>query len=128
MAVGNMNLHLSLAIQQVFHTHDSASDLWATLKTMFGKQTLPSIYKDFKEAISPQFNSNSHCAAQSSKLTAAFGCLALVTVGTGADQLTLKVYDELQALIALSALPPKWETQISIITQNSDSFPIQCSM
>ena len=85
---------------------------------MFGKQTLPSVYKDFKEAISVRFNLNQHPAVQFDKLAAAFGRLAHVTIGTGADQHTLEVKDKLQALIALAALPPKWETMVALITQN----------
>ena len=32
----------------------------------------------------------------------------------------MKIQEELQALIALAALPPKWETMIALIMQNFD--------
>src|SRR6201996_8281229 len=118
MTVGNIMLRLSPALQQTLRSHDNAADLWDALKNMFGKQTLPSVYKDFKEAISVRFNPNQHPAAQFDKLAAAFGRLAHVVIGTGADQHTLEVKDELQALIALAALPSKWETMVALITQN----------
>ena len=87
---------------------------------MFGQQTLPSVYKDFKEAISVWFNLNQHPTVQFDKLAAAFGRLAHITIGTDNDQHTLKIQEELQALIALAALPPKWETMVALITQNYD--------
>ena len=120
MTVGNIMLHLSPALQQGLHSHDNASELWDALKNMFGKQTLPSVYKDFKEVISIRFNLNQHPAVQFDKLTAAFGCLAHVTIGTDNDQHNLKIQEDLQALIALAALPPKWETMIALIMQNFD--------
>ena len=118
MAIGNINLHLTPLIQQNFHSHDNAADLWAALRAAYGKATVPSIYKDFKEVISIRFNPNQHPSAQFDKLAAAFGCLALVTVGTAPNQTSLMVQNQLQAMIALAALPQTWENQISIITQN----------
>ena len=113
MTVGNIMLRLSPALQQGLRSHDNATDLWDVLKNMFGQQTLPSVYKDFKEAISVWFNLNQHPTAQFDKLAAAFGCLAHVTIGIDNDQHTLKIQEELQALIALAALPPKWETMVA---------------
>ena len=77
MTVGNIMLCLSPALQQGLCCHDNAADLWDALKNVFGKQTLPSVYKDFKEAISVQLNPNQHPTAQYDKLAAVFGCLAL---------------------------------------------------
>ena len=124
MTLGNIMLRLSPALQQGLRSHDNAADLWDALKNMFGKQSLPSVYKDFKEAISIRFNPNQHPAAQFDKLAAAFGRLAHVTVGEEDDQHTLKIQEELQALIALAALPPKWETMVALITQNYDPSDI----
>ena len=118
MTVGNIMLRLSPALQQRLCSHDNTADLWEVLKNMFGQQTLHSVYKDFKEAIFVQFNPNQHPAAQFDKLAAAFGRLAHVTIGTDNDQHTLKIQEELQVLIALAALPLKWETMIALITQN----------
>ncbi len=76
---------------------------------------MPCIYKDFKEAISIRFNPNQHPMPQFKKMAAAFAHLGAVTVGTGANQTTLAIMPQLQALIALSALPAKWENLIPII-------------
>ena len=95
-----------------------AADLWEGIRLLYSKTTVPSIYKDFKEAISICFNLNQHPAAQFDKLAAAFAHLGLVTVGTGANLVNLRIQDQFQALITLAALPSKWEMQIPIITTN----------
>jgi len=48
-------------------------------------------------------------------MAATFACLGAVTVSTGVNQTTLAITPQLQALIALSALPTKWENLIPII-------------
>src|SRR6266571_3806772 len=89
--------------------------LWDAIKDQYGVVSMPRIYKDFKEAISIRFNPNQHPTPQFEKMAAAFARLGAVTVGTGANQTTLAITPQLQALIALSALPAKWENLIPII-------------
>ena len=93
---------------------------------LYSKTTVPSIYKDFKEAISICFNMNQHPAAQFDKLAAAFAHLGSVTIGTGANLVNLKVQDQFQALIALAALPSKWEMQSSHNLSGNQQQPRQC--
>jgi len=57
---------------------------------------------------------------QFDKLAASFGHLGQVTVGIGAMLTTFAIQPRFQALIALTALPSKWETQITIITLNNN--------
>src|SRR3984885_5518671 len=118
MAIGNITLCLTPAIQQNFIDEDNAADLWEGIRLLYSKTTVPSIYKDFKEAVSIRFNPNQHPAAQFDKLAAAFARLGSVTIGTGANLVNLRIQNQYQALIALAALPPKWETQIAIITSS----------
>ena len=118
MAIGNITLRLTPAIQQNFIDEDNAADIWDGIRLLYSKTTILSIYKDFKEAISICFNLNQHPAVQFDKLAAAFAHLGLVTVRTGANLVNLRIQDQFQALIALAALPPKWEMQIPIITTN----------
>src|SRR6266571_2461494 len=114
MARGNLTLRLSPAIQQAV-TGNTSQILWDAIKDRYGAVSMPRIYKDFKEAISIRFNPNQHPTPQFEKMAAAFACLGAVTVGTGANQTTLAITPQLQALIALSALPTKWENLIPII-------------
>src|SRR6266581_9173140 len=68
-----------------------------------------------KEAISIRFSPNQHPTPQFEKMAATFAHLGAVTVGTGPNQTTLAITPQLKALIALSALPAKWENLIPII-------------
>ncbi len=114
MARGNLTLHLSPAVQQAV-TGNTSQILWDAIKDRYGAVSMPRIYKDFKEAISIRFNPNQHPTPQFKKMAAAFAHLGAVTVSTGANQTTLAITPQLQALIALSALPAKWENLIPII-------------
>src|SRR6266702_908459 len=108
MARGNLTLCLSPAVQQAV-TSNTSQILWD------GAVSMPCIYKDFKEAISIHFNPNQHPMPQFEKMAATFARLGAVTVGTGVNQTTLAITPQLQALIALSTLPAKWENLIPII-------------
>src|SRR6266702_192233 len=114
MARGKLTLRLSPAVQQAV-TGNTSQLLWDAIKDRYGAVSMPCIYKDFKEVISIRFNPNQHPTPQFEKMAAAFACLGAVTVGTGANQTTLAITPQLQALIALSALPAKWENLIPII-------------
>ncbi|KAH8990070.1 hypothetical protein EDB92DRAFT_1946751 [Lactarius akahatsu] len=87
---------------------------------------MPHIYKDFKEAISIRFNTNQHPTPQFEKMAATFACLGAVTVGTGANTTTLAICPQLQALIAMSALPQKWEHLIPVMCNNLALADLQC--
>ena len=114
MARGNLTLHLSPAVQQAI-TSNTSQTLWDAIKDCYGVVSMPCIYKDFKEAISICFNPNQHPMPQFKKMAAAFACLGAVTVRTGANQTTLAIKPQLQALIVLSTLPSKWENLVPII-------------
>ncbi len=115
MARGNLTLCLSPAVQQAV-TSNTSQILWDAIKDRYGAVSMPRIYKDFKEVISIRFNPNQHPTPQFEKMAAAFARLGAVTVGTGANQTTLAIMPQLQALIALSTLPAKWENLIPIIS------------
>ncbi len=116
MARGNLTLCLSPAVQQaVTSTTSNSKLLWDTLIACYGAVSMPHIYKDFKEAVSICFNPNQHPAPQFEKMAAAFSCLGAVTISTVPNQTTLSISLQLQALIAMSALPTKWDNLIPII-------------
>src|SRR6266702_765830 len=114
MARGNLTLCLSPSVQQAV-TGNTSQILWDAIKDQYGVVSMPHIYKDFKEVISIRFNPNQHPTPQFEKMAAAFACLGAVSVGTGVNQTTLAIKLQLQALIALSALPAKWENLVPII-------------
>ena len=118
MARGNITLRLSPALQEYADTVANITDLWTNLKDRHGATTVPMIYKDFKEAISIRFNPNQHPGPQFDKLAAAFGRLGAVTFGTAPNATQLTIAPQIQALIAMAALPTKWEPLIPIISQS----------
>ena len=118
MARGNITLRVSPALQEYADSIATLTTLWTNLKNRYGAATVPMIYKDFKEAISIRFNPNQHPGPQFDKLAAAFARLGAVTFGTPPDETHLTIAGQIQALIAMAALPPKWEFLIPIISQN----------
>src|ERR1700744_3657853 len=117
-ALGSIVLRLKPELQQHV-TQATAATVWDALEQRYGAATVPSIYKDFKEAISIRINPNQHPAAQFDKLSAAFARLGAVTFGTGANATNLSIKNQLQALIGLAALPAKWEHLVPILCQST---------
>src|SRR6202012_1266898 len=117
-ALGSIILHLKPEIQQ-HATQVTSAAVWDALELRYGAATVPSIYKDFKEAISIRINPNQHPAAQFDKLSAAFARLGAVTFGTGTAATNLSIKNQLQALIGLATLPTKWEHLVPILCQST---------
>jgi hypothetical protein len=84
--------------------------------------SLPSIYHDLREAITLCINPAHHPGPQFDKLEAAFGRISNTIMEKG-HMLSRSLYLTLiQALIAMAAIPQKWENLIPIIC---NSFEIQ---
>jgi hypothetical protein len=86
----------------------------------FGAASIPSVYRDLKEAISMHINPNQHPGLQFDKLSAAFGRISAVSIGSGSTVRKMEVQTELQALIAMAAIPAKWENLIPIICNSNE--------
>ena len=115
MVVGNITLHLSPSLQQN-HTNDlTAENIWLCLETQYGSPSVPSIYKDLKEALNLCFNPNQHPNLVFDKMVAAFGHVQQVELTTRLMPQRLKIDQQIQAMITLTALPAKWESLIPII-------------
>src|SRR6266404_1807862 len=82
---------------------------------------LPSlmVYKDFKQAILICFNPNQHPATQLNRMATAFQRLSNVTIGSGHHLTWITIPPQLQAMIALTALPSKWEHLVQIIINST---------
>src|SRR6202012_2610016 len=117
-ALGSIILCLKPELQQ-HPTQATSSTAWDALEQQYGAPTVPSIYKDFKEAISIHINPNQHPTAQFDKLSAAFAHLGAVTFGTGAATTNLSIKNQLQALIGLVTLPTKWDHLVPILCQST---------
>jgi hypothetical protein len=118
MAMGAIILHLSPSIQQLI-SQVTAEDLWTHLTDIYDKDSLSTVYKDWKEVQGIRFNSTQHPGPVFEKLDAAYSCLNGVYL-KGLDTLTIQ--PQLQALMMLASLPKEWEEIVTIITSQT-SFP-----
>src|SRR6266404_3015944 len=110
MALGCILLRLTPSIQQQASMSTLAEVAWDALETLYGTPTIPTVYKDFKEAISIQLN----------RMAAAFQRLSNITIGSGHCLTRITIPPQLQAMIALAALPAKWEHLVQIIINGTE--------
>jgi hypothetical protein len=122
MVLGNLTLRLSPAIQQCLSPNFNAQETQEWLMQEFGSASLPSIYCNLREAITLCINPAHHPGPQFNKLEAAFGHISNTIIGKGSHAKRISVPDTIQALIAMAAIPQKWENLIPIIC---NSFEIQ---
>ena len=118
VAIGNMVLRVKESIQQDVIDLDTAEEVWIRLKDSYGTPTSTSIYKDFKEALSLRINPNSHPGPQIDKMSAAFQHLSAAK---------MIIPNQVQAMILLAALPPKWDLIVSIVTTANDLDDLEFS-
>ena len=118
MAQGSIMLCLTPSIQQNLAYLTTAESLWDALKDAYNVTNIPTVYKDFKEIFSFQINPNQHPAPQFDRLLVALGRLKSTRIKGRSEVLTL--HDTLQGLIALAALPNKWEHLVPIVITTND--------
>ena len=111
-------LRLTPSIQQNLSYVTTAEALWDALKDAYNVTNVPTVYKDFKEIFSFRINPNQHPAPQFDCLSAALGCLKSTLIKGRSDVLTL--HNTLQGLVALAALPHKWEHLVPIVITTND--------
>src|SRR6266404_3319653 len=118
MAMGNLVLRLNPSIQESLGAFTAAEAVWDDLCDRYGAATIPQVYKDFKEAINIRINPNAHPSLQLDRMAAAFQRLSHVAIGTAPNVTHLLFPSQMQAMVALAALPFKWEHLIHIIINN----------
>ena len=119
MALGTITLCLSPALQQHLPLGQTAEDLWDWLKNQFATPSIPTCYRDLKEALSIRFNPAKHPGPQIDRMVVAFNRVSQ-TVTAGSITVNLTINPVLQGLIVMAAIPPKWEHHVSIICANND--------
>jgi hypothetical protein len=115
MALGNLTLCLSPAIQQCLSPNFNAEETWEWPMREFNSPSLPSVYCNLREAITLHINPAHHPGPQFDKLEAAFGCISNTTIRKGSSTKKIHVPEIIQALIMMAAIPSKWENLIPII-------------
>ena len=119
MALGTITLRLSPALQQRLPHGQTVEDLWDWLKNQFATPSIPTCYRDLKEAISIRFDSSKHPGPQIDRMIAAFNQISQ-TVTTGSITVDPSINSVLQGLIVMAAIPPKWENLVSILCANNE--------
>jgi hypothetical protein len=110
MVLGQITLRLSPTIQQNHqHCHTSAS-LWNALLTTYGKWTASTVFKDFKDCLNSRITMNADPQIYFDKVFGAYARMKPANVA---------IPPQLQAMIALAALPQKWEMLISVVTSDN---------
>jgi hypothetical protein len=115
MAMGAIILRLSPSIQQLI-TQTTAEDLWTHLTDTYDKDSLSTVYKDWKEVQNTRFNATQHPGPVFEKLDAAYSRLNGVYLKGFS---TLTIQPQLQALMTLASLPKEWEEIVTIITSQT---------
>jgi hypothetical protein len=118
MAMGAIILCLSPSIQQLI-SQVTAEDLWTHLNDTYDKDSLSTVYKDWKEVQNIWFISTQHPGPIFEKLDPAYSRLNGVYL-KGLNTLTIQ--PQLQALMTLASLPKEWEEIVMIITSQTP-FP-----
>ena len=119
MALGTITLHLSPAIQQCLPPNQTAEELWDWLVSQNGTPTIPTLYRDLKEAISIHFDSSKHPGPQIDRMVVVFNCISQ-TITPGLITVDLTINSVMQGMIVMATIPPKWENLVSIICANTD--------
>jgi hypothetical protein len=109
-ALGAILLRVNDAIKEEMN-FEFTEEAWDALATRYGQSTPTVIYKDFKEAISIRFKAEENPNKLLDKMSAAFQRLS------GAN---VTIPGPIQAMIALSALPQRWEVLVPVITQTNE--------
>jgi hypothetical protein len=118
MAMGAITLHLSPSIQQLI-SQVTAEDLWTHLTDTYDKDSLSTVYKDWKEVQNIRFISTQHLGPVFEKLDATYSRLNGVYLK---GLKTLTIQPQLQVLMTLASLPKEWEEIVTIITPQTP-FP-----
>ena len=127
MVIGNITLCLSPAIQQNLDSSKNAEGLWNWVKETYGSASIPSVYRDLKEAISIHINPNQHPGPQFDKMSAAIQRLSAVSYTVNKRKKSLAIDLIVAELIALPAIPMKWENSIPIICSSYELEDITIS-
>jgi hypothetical protein len=124
MAMGAIILRLSPSIQQLI-TQVTAEELWTHLTDIYDKDSLSTVYKDWKEVQNTQFNSTQHPGPIFEKLDTAYSRLNGVYLKGLA---TLTIQPQLQALMTLASLLKEWEEIVTIITSQTAFSDLEPSL
>ena len=106
-ALGNIVLRSNPSIQERLTNVQFAEDAWGKLLDMYGQATPTTVYQDFKETLNIRIKTDQNPGSQLDRMQAAFSRLSSANV---------RLPQPIQAMIALAALPQKWEVLVPVVT------------
>jgi hypothetical protein len=107
MVLGQIMLRLSPTVQQNHTTYYTSFVLWNALEGSYGKAMASTVFRDFKECLHVRISTTADPNIYFDKMFGAFARMKAADV---------EIPPQLQAMIALAALPHKWEMLISVVT------------
>ena len=110
MVLGQITLRLSPTIQQNHQHCVTSALLWNALKVTYGKSMALTVFKDFKDCLNGRIYTNADLQIYFNKVFSAYACMKATDIS---------IPPQLQAMIALAALPQKWEMMISVVTSDN---------
>jgi hypothetical protein len=118
MVLGQIMLRLAPTIQQNHQTYLSSFLLWNALKGSYRKSMASTVFKDFKDCINGRISQTADPNAYFDKSFAAYSRMKAAGVA---------VPPQLQAMIALAALPQRWEMLITVVTGDNNLEDLELS-
>jgi hypothetical protein len=118
MVLGQIMLRLSPTVQQNHTTFYTFFALWNTLESSYGKAMASIVFKDFKDCLTAHISTTADPNIYFDKMFGTFSHMKAIDV---------EIPPQLQAMIALAALPQKWEMLISIVTGNVEMVDLDLS-
>ena len=117
-ALGAILLRTNNAIKEDVISRDLAYEAWDYLANRYGKASPSQILQDFKEAMSIRIKTDQNPSIPLDRMSAAFQRLSNAKI---------HIPDPIQAMIAMSALPQKWEVLVPVIIQTVDASDLDLS-
>jgi hypothetical protein len=118
MVIGQIMLRLSPTVQQNHTTYLTSFSLWNALEGSYGKVMASTVFRDFKECLTARISTTADHNIYFDKMFGVFAWMKAADV---------EIPPQLQAMIALAALPQKWEMLISVITGNNEMANLDLS-
>jgi len=109
-AIGAITLRITASLRHYHGTNDTSRTFWTNLKTAFGTASMPAVYADFKQVINIKLTGGNPIPDLER--------MAMLFRRLTTNSLTLP--DNLQALLLLASLPPKWDLIVQLYLQHTD--------
>ena len=111
-ALGAILLRTNNAIKEDVISKDTATEAWDYIANRYGQSSPSQILQDFKEAMSIRIKTDQNPSIPLDRMSAAFQRLANAKI---------HIPGPIQAMIAMSALPQKWEVLVPVIIQTVEA-------